>query len=125
MKRTLKAILAAAGLSVLVAMETMAVQSPGGSIVEDGESSTGSDTGVPPIGEIGGNISEDLLDILEDYYIIDENGIPLARLPESENSPKTGEDNTLILVSGAGMLSLAGAFALFQKEQRLHKKNIR
>lgn len=43
--------------------------------------------------------------------------VSVAKTPEMETSPKTGEDNTLIAVSGVGILSLAGAFVLLKKEK--------
>lgn len=139
MRKLLKAMAAAVAISMLAAMETVAVQSPGGSIIEDGDDpAPPADPGTPPaeeiydevviIGEDGvplvrPDISPEMLELFKEYYNIDENGVPLAKLPETESSPKTGEDNTLMVVSGVGILSLAGAFVLIKKEKDINTKS--
>ena len=138
MRKWMKAAAVAAALSMLVSMEALAVVSPSGTPIDDGDSGSGTsestgETGNNPAQEIYDEVvtigedgvpmvspdaSEELLEIFQEYYEIDENGVPMAKTPETETSPKTGEGNSLILVSGVGVLSLAGALVLLKKERK-------
>ena len=120
MKKLLKTMAVAVSLSALVAMEAMAVESPGGSVIEDGGNGDGGSTvtdttpGSNPAEEIYNEVvvigedgvpmvspdaSPELLEIFQEYYDINDDGVPMAKTPEMETSPKTGEDNTLIALS--------------------------
>ena len=144
MKRLAKSMAAAAGMSLIVTIQSFAaVPSPSGAVIYDGSDSgvtvsndgtsitadeiynmvvvVGED-GVPRIRE---GVSPELMDIFNQYYTLDGNDIVAARAGNELNravSPKTGESVSPLagLFAGGGML--AGAMLFFAKERNLRKE---
>ena len=147
MRKKVQTVAAAVALALVVAAPAYAaVESPTGEVIPDEEIDRVSDGGsvddstsggdpaqsedpaqtiydeVVEIGEDGvpmvsPDASPEMIDLFEEYYDIDENGVPLAKAPETDVSPKTGESMAPVAVTAVGIFSLASAAVILKKER--------
>ena len=105
MRRLVRTVAAAAGLSLLLASQAFAVESPSGTVIID-------EPEVPLApGPEGGS------EAAEASAGGDNTGVAGAAADGSV-SPKTGESDMPIMVAGVGLLSLVSAVVLINKEKQ-------